>query len=121
MRRDQVFELRRCQGFFEIIRSAKLHGLEIAVHLQATRQHHHRCVPVACQSKLHEVVRFKGRATLAHDDEVERLVFQAALRLLVICIMPYRVTQVAHQSCEIRQVSFVLINQQGPSTGKGRV
>ena len=115
--------LRTCrrQRLFEVIHGAQLHGLEIAVHLQATRQHHHRCVPVACQNKLHEVVRFKSRAALIHNDEVEVLALQAPLRLSVFHKSPDRVTHAAQQRDEILQVFRILINQQDPSTGDGRL
>ena len=36
MRCDEAFDLSRSHRFFEIIHSAKLHGFEIAFHLQAT-------------------------------------------------------------------------------------
>src|SRR5208337_3596512 len=121
VRRDQAFKLRRRHGFFEIIRSAKLHGLEIAFHLQATRQHHHRCVPVACQVSSTRGARFKGRASLAHDDEVEVLVFQAPLRLSEIRESSDRVTHSPQQRGEILQILFILINQQDPSTGKAKL
>ena len=81
VRGKQVFELRRRKRFLEIIRRTKLHDRDTAVHLQATRQHYLRHVPVACQSKLYLGVCFKGRAD---DDEVKRLVVQVPLCLLVI-------------------------------------
>ena len=76
---DRMFELCRRQRLFEIIRSAELHGFEIAVHFQATREHHYRCAPVARQSKLQQAVRFKGRAALIHDDGIEVLAFQPSV------------------------------------------
>ena len=111
MRRDQAFELRWRQRLFEIIRCAQLHGLEIALHLQATCQHHHRFVPVAGQSELREVARFKCGATLAHDHKVEVLVFQAPRRLPVVQKSSDRVTHAPQQRGEILQISFNLINQ----------
>ena len=64
MRLDHAFELRRRKGFFDIIRSPKLQGLDIALHLQAACQDHHGVVPVAGQSERREIARFKCRATL---------------------------------------------------------
>lgn len=81
MCRDHAFELLSRHGFFEIVRSAKVHGLEITVHVQAARNYHHRSIPVACQSELHKMVRFKGRAALTDHYEVKVLIFQASLRL----------------------------------------